>query len=349
MSDSWINKTEEEIRQEVFVIAKEETKLTNFKSTGVLRGFLEVLIRIVNTIYINFINPILKQTNINTATGLFLSLWALLCGVARKKATKTTGILSGTGSATGTIAAGSWITVDGTSLRFKVMEEVSIITGDFLVPVEAEFEGINYNITPGTGMHSTQVFPGLESIVPGENWISSLGTDEEKDEPLRQRIIDRWRSIGEGYPKSKYEYIAATIPGVVEAKVLRTPRGHGSMDILISAVNGLPSETLIIDVKDKLGDLGLVCRDQRIRGPFPKYIDIEIEFTGDPTESEIEIATRNYILGIGIGKELEMRKFYVDPWEDYNFSSLEILAPVRDVCPQEYEMIIPQNITVRKV
>jgi uncharacterized phage protein gp47/JayE len=272
-----------------------------------------------------------------------------LCGVARKKATKTTGLLTGTGSATGTITTGSWITVDGIDLRFRVLEEVPIIDGDFTIPVEAEFEGIDYNITPGTNMHSTQVFPGLESIVPGDNWITSLGRDKEKDDPLRLRIIDRWRSIGEGYPKSKYEYIAATVPGVVEAKVLRTPRGHGSMDILISAVNGLPSQILIDEVKDKLSDSGLVCRDQRIRGPFPKYIDIEIEFTGDQTETDIQIVTRNYVLGLGIGKELEMRKFYVDPWKEYNFSSFEILSPVRDVCPLTHEMIIPQNIVVRKV
>lgn len=349
MSDSWINKTEEEIRQKVFVIAKEETGLTNFKSVGVLRGFLEVLIRIVNIIYSTFINPIAKQTNINEATGLFLSLWGLLCGVVRKKAIKTTGVLTGTGSATGNITAGSWFTVDGTDLRFKVLEDVAIIEGNFTIPVEAEFEGMDYNITPGTSMRSTQVFPGLDSIVPGVDWITSPGADEEKDDPLRQRIIDRWRSIGEGYPKSRYEYIAATVPGVVEAKVVRTPRDYGSMDILIAAVNGLPSQTLIDDVKSKLDNIGLVCRDQRIRGPFQKNINIEIEFSGDTTEEEVKIATRNYVLSLGIGKELEMRRFYNDPWKEYNFSSFEILSPVRDVCPAAHEMIIPQNITVRKV
>lgn len=35
MSDSWIEKTEDEIRDEVFSWGKEETGLTNLKSVGV--------------------------------------------------------------------------------------------------------------------------------------------------------------------------------------------------------------------------------------------------------------------------------------------------------------------------
>jgi hypothetical protein len=37
---TWINKNEKEIRDDIVAIAKEETKLTNFKSTGVLRSFV---------------------------------------------------------------------------------------------------------------------------------------------------------------------------------------------------------------------------------------------------------------------------------------------------------------------
>ncbi|MBN2536371.1 MAG: baseplate J/gp47 family protein [Spirochaetales bacterium] len=349
MSDSWIGKSEEEIRKDVITISKEETGLTNFKSTGVLRGFLEVLISVLIAAYKNYINPISQQVCIDTATGTWLSFWGLLCGVTRKPATKTTGRLTGIAYDTGKIQAGTWIIVEGTDLRFKVYQEVSFTPGEFNIPVIAEFEGSEYNIAPGTNVRSTTVVPGLESIEPGEDWILSLGTAVESDNALRMRIKDKWKSIGEGNPPAKFEYIAATVPGVVEAKVIRTPRGYGSMDVIIAAENGLPSQILLDEVRQKLDDRSLVCRDLLVRGPEPKYIDIEIEFSGDVSETEIEITARQYVFGLGIGGKLEMRNFYIVPWEKFNNSSFEILEPIRDVTTEKNQMIIPQNITVTKV
>jgi hypothetical protein len=46
MKESWIDTDEKTVREDIMTIAKEETGLTNFKSTGVLRGFLEVIIKI---------------------------------------------------------------------------------------------------------------------------------------------------------------------------------------------------------------------------------------------------------------------------------------------------------------
>jgi hypothetical protein len=91
MSDSWIEKTEDEIRDEVFSWGKEETGLTNLKSVGVFRGFLEVLVLTAVKAYTGYINPIYKQANLDSATGLWLSLWGLLVGVTRKKAVKAAG------------------------------------------------------------------------------------------------------------------------------------------------------------------------------------------------------------------------------------------------------------------
>jgi hypothetical protein len=47
MRESWIGTDDKTIRDDIVSIAKEKTGLTNFKSTGVLRGFLEVLAAVV--------------------------------------------------------------------------------------------------------------------------------------------------------------------------------------------------------------------------------------------------------------------------------------------------------------
>jgi hypothetical protein len=105
--ETWIQKPESAIHDAIIAIGKEETGLTNFKSTGVLRGFLETLSRIVIFIYQTAINPIYKNASLDDATGFFLSLWGLMLGVVRKQAGKTIGNLTGTAHGDGKIPAGA--------------------------------------------------------------------------------------------------------------------------------------------------------------------------------------------------------------------------------------------------
>lgn len=51
MRESWIDADDKTIRDDIVSIAKEKTGLTNFKNTGVLRGFLEVLAAVIFFVY----------------------------------------------------------------------------------------------------------------------------------------------------------------------------------------------------------------------------------------------------------------------------------------------------------
>ncbi|MDR0474570.1 MAG: hypothetical protein LBH43_12970 [Treponema sp.] len=73
MDKCWINKDEKEIRDDILVIAKKETGLTNFKSVGVLRSLVEVISKVVIFIYGTAINMIYKNATLSGATGLFLT------------------------------------------------------------------------------------------------------------------------------------------------------------------------------------------------------------------------------------------------------------------------------------
>ena len=80
MNDTWIDKDEKTIGDDILKIAKEETGLTSFKSVGVLRGIIEVVTRVVVFIYRTAINPIYRNASLDGATGFFLSLWGLMLG-----------------------------------------------------------------------------------------------------------------------------------------------------------------------------------------------------------------------------------------------------------------------------
>jgi hypothetical protein len=72
MNENWIDKDEVTIGTDIVAIAKQKTGLANFKNTGVIRGFLEVIIQIVLFIYRSTIHPIYRNASLDGVTGFFL-------------------------------------------------------------------------------------------------------------------------------------------------------------------------------------------------------------------------------------------------------------------------------------
>jgi uncharacterized phage protein gp47/JayE len=200
-------------------IAKQETGLTNFKSTGVLRGFIEVMARVVVFIYRTAINPIYRNATLDGATSVFLDIKGLMLGVVRKRAIKTSGQFTATAHGDGNVPAGAWIVVEGTSLRYKVTAKTEFVADAvFALPVEAEFAGSEYNIEPGMSVRITRVVPGLVGVVVGENWIAVTGDDDESDTAYRVRLKNKWQSQSLVDTAASYKYYAESVSGVREVK-----------------------------------------------------------------------------------------------------------------------------------
>lgn len=340
MSDfSYIDKSDEEIRKEVIETASKELGFRNLKSTGVLRRLFEVFARFLGQVYHKYISPIYHETNLDSADGIWLDQWGLLLGVARKAATKTTGNVTLVAYGEGTIDAGAWITVSGTGLRFKVLNKTSFPEGETKISVEAEFEGSEYNVSGNDEGTLTKVVSGVDHILFEEDWITEPGTDEEDDESYRSRIKDLWISQGVGNPPPSFYYYAESVEGVKEVKLVRTPRGYGTVDVIVVAENGMPSEDLLQDVYDALYDHALICNDLRVKAPEQKAASIKIEFSGEASENEIEEAVMQHVYDLGIGGRLEIRGIY-DALESFGLDTVEVLAPLRDVQADEDAIIV---------
>lgn len=348
MSDeqSFLNKSEDEIRKDIFKIAEEETGLRNFKSSGALRGLLEVLVIVVFSLYTKTLNNIYNRADLDRAAGFWLSLWGLLLGVSRKPAARTSGILTVKSYDSGTLEKGSYIRAEGTELRFKVAETIPFITGTFSVPIEAEFTGSLYNLPPGTPVSFKKVIAGIEEVTLESEWILVQGDEEEKDDPYRTRIKAKWMSLGDGNPPKKFELIAASVEGVKETKVIRTPRGQGTTDLYISSISGEKLPALKTAVEEAIDAAGLVCRDLLVKWPEDLKRNYHIQFTGPYTEAEVEATFREFILSIPMGGILEERKMY-SSLEDYfpDMTRLEVIEPARDISAsgtaEMVERIIP--------
>ena len=334
MSDeqTFLDKTEEEIKAEIFKIAEAETGLKNYKSTGVMRGFLEILVKVIFSLYDKALNYIYNRSDLDSATGFWLSLWGLMLGIPRKAATKTTGWLTVKAYASGTLEKGSYIRADGTQLRYKITDTAQFLTGTFTTQIEAELTGSIYNLPEGTPLSFRKVISGVEETTLEAGWITIQGDEEEKDDPYRIRIKSKWMSLGEGNPPHKFELIAGSISGVAETKIIRTPRGQGTTDLYISSVDGNKPDSLKTAVEAAIDSAGLVCRDLLVKWPVDLKKNFHIQFTGTYTAEEVEASLRNYILSISMGGILEERKMYTHLESLYpDMDRLEIIEPTRDI------------------
>jgi len=347
MNESWINKSQNEIRDDIVEIAKEETKLSNFKSVGVLRGFIEVIARVVFAIYSSAINTIFNNATLDAATGFFLSLWGLMLGVVRKQAEKTSGRFTGAAFGDGSISAGTWAVVEGTELRYKVSENVNFKANtEFAIPVIAEHAGLAYNIGSGIRLRLTRVISGLDSVSVGEDWITTPGQDTEEDDLYRVRIKSRWRSQILGDIKEVYRFYAEEVSGVRAARIVRAPRGAGSTDVIIAAVSGQPGTELLQAVRDNLYAHELMAFDVQVKAPIIRTIDLRIEFSGDASEGDITLIANSYVHKLGIGGRFKINDLY-ELYRSMNLKTIEIVSPDRDVQPEE-DTIIEAVITAVK-
>lgn len=348
MSDpSFLEKTEDEIRQEVFSIAAQEIGISNFKSTGVLRGILETIIASVKKLYDADINPIYLNATLDDASGDFLAIWGVLLGVTRKQAERATGFFAGHAYGSGTIPAGSWVAVTGTNLRFRVSDDTAFTAGDFLLPVTAAMPGAEYNVSSGTSIYLTKVVSGVESLSVPDDWIESLGTDTEEDGPYRGRIKDRWQSQGLGDTRAAYKFYATSVDGVAEARIIRTPRGPGSTDVIVRAVNGVPGSELISAVDAALHDHELMGFDVQVKPPDTTNLSVQIEFSGAASEADVRMVAENYVYDLGIGIRFAIRDLYA-LYDDVDVDTIEILSPDRDVEPAE-SGIVAASVVATKV
>jgi uncharacterized phage protein gp47/JayE len=347
VNESWIDKSEEAIRADITTIAKKETGLTNFKNTGVLRAFLEVIIRIVVFIYQTAINSIYKNASLDGASGFFLSLWGLMLGVVRKQEEKTEGAFTGTSDGSGKIPAGAWVVLDGTDLRYRVAEDVSFEDGNFSIPVIAEFPGSRYNIGSGTPIRITRVIPGLKAVSAGDEWITVVGQEVEADDPYRERIKTRWRDQTLGDTKDTYKHYAEKVTGVRSAKIIRAPRGPGSTDVVIAAVNGVPGQELLLAVEAALHDHELMAFDVQVKALEVEEVSIVIEYSGNASEGDVRLVAEDYVYSLDIGGRFKISDLY-DLYKPLKLKTIEIISPDRDVQPDD-RTIIKATIQVNKV
>lgn len=284
-------KTEDELLEE----AKQQLRDQQFparllRKGGVFYTLLALFFRALAALY-GLLPVIVQQMFVHSATGKWLDVAAREYGVFRKQATKTTGKITFTRTDTSqriTIPAGSIFSTDpdleGNERRYYLTENVVMAVGvaEAEGPIEAENAGAAYNAASGT-IRNLLTFIPYVSVENRDDWLEREGTDEETDEDLRARTLNRWEQLSTGGIRDYYRSLVESINGVVAVHIEDDhPRGEGTADIIISSVAGVPSDSIVQEAQQLIDEKGSIIGDIRAFAAEPTEIDVHVVLYYDP-------------------------------------------------------------------
>lgn len=230
------------------------------------------------------------------------------------------------------------------------------------VKVECVVEGEVGNVPNGAINLVAQA--GFDSV--SNSMLYMAGTDLEDQESYRKRILERKRNPERGGTKPDYKIWAESVEGVASALVVPLARGNGTVDIIITGVDGPATTELVARVQEyidtktpaEIVDGGVVVRaaaERRIDVTVSNcvWIDGYTSVTGSPfvieTIESFITKTVNQDKKLRINDLIAVTKFAYDP-SDQNKTPLlvefEIVSPTANITLDTQEMATVGTITI---
>lgn len=296
-----------------------------------------------------------RQCFPQTAVGEYLDQHATLRGVERKAAAAACGVLRFSVSTAAqsdlTIPTGTVCMTAGL-VRFETTEDAVLEEGSRFVdvPAAALEVGTGGNVAEGA-IRSMVVAPtGVESCTNPSAF--SGGTEEEDDESLRIRVLETYHRLSNGANAAFYQQKAMSFDEVASAVVLPRARGVGTVDVVITAQNGVPKEELLGKVQAYFDEVREIAVEVRVLAPETVTVDVSLAVRiADTADADSVLETVKTLLaghfdGAQLGKdvllaELGAAVFAVDGVENYAFS-----APSSDVAVAETVLPVLGTLTV---
>lgn len=284
-----------------------------------------------------------KQIFATTAEGKYLERRASEYGIYRRKATKSEGIVTFSGS--GTVPEGTQVQTSD-----EKVYETTADSANGSAPVVAVVAGKEGNIEANTPMSLISPVAGIAmDCVSGE---ITGGTDEEEDESLRNRLLFRMRNPPKAGTKTDYVAWTKEVSGVTRAWCYPLELGPGHVTIRFmtdgSSENGIPSDVLIERVKKHIEELMPVTTILTVIAPIPQTLNITVDILPDKPEIRTKVISAiNQI----IQSEAEPGGQVLFSSIDRAVGSIEeiksyrIVSPDDDVSATTGKIIVPGTIT----
>lgn len=252
---------------------------------------------------------LIKQFFPDTADTAFLEKHAGLRGLRRRNATYAAGkgaTISGNPDAV--IAVGLQIkTEDG---RFYETTESAVISsgGTAVVAVRSLATGAVQNIKTATKGSFMAAPVGVSTDVVLNDVVGA--TNAESDSSLLERLLNKIRRPAAGGNKYDYKDWALEVDGVEQAYVYPLRRGLGTVDIAITADNGVPSDDTVRRAQEYIDqERPVTAKESKVVKPDVTKVNfnIQVKISGvalNDIKTAINNALRDYFNGLIPGDDL---------------------------------------------
>lgn len=252
---------------------------------------------------------LIKQFFPDTADTEFLEKHAGLRGLRRRNATYAAGKgATVSGNPDAVIAVGLQIkNEDG---RFYETTESAVIpaSGSVIVAVRSLATGAAQNIKTATKGSFMAAPVGVSTDVVLNDVVGA--TNAESDSSLLERLLNKIRRPAAGGNKYDYKDWALEVDGVEQAYVYPLRRGLGTVDIAITADNGVPSDDTVRRAQEYIDqERPVTAKESKVVKPDVTKINfnIQVKISGVAL-NDIKIAISNaltdYFNGLIPGDDL---------------------------------------------
>lgn len=247
---------------------------------------------------------IVRQIFPDTADSEYLERHANLRGIRRRNPTAAAGTISGSGATAGSVISDGLQIKQG-DLMFVTTEAVTVgSAGEYSVSVAAVTAGSASNIKSAAAQ-----WMAAPAGVPSECTVQAEGgTDAETDAELLARLLERIRRPAAGGNRYDFKNWALDVDGVTSAYVYPLRRGLGTVDIVITSSNGMPTEDTIKNCQEYIDDVRPVtAKDVLVMAPDALTIDVDVSVYMpdiDDVQSPVERALTEYFALLEPGEDL---------------------------------------------
>lgn len=257
LNDHGMPVDENAVKNEFEKLVKDEGLITNrSKYSPFWRLLSAIVIKPYGWLKDAFIQNVLMNMFLMTASGYFLDLFANAVNLQRKPASLAVGEILFTKTNKNqsvVIPLGTVISspeINGVMYQLKTTQEYSIPAGveTARIPVVAIGSGENYNLAAGYYRFLVEPIDSV-MVTNDDNWLISPGANIESDDDLRERTKNQYNFVGHYHTDAVYRGIVTTITGISTKQVYfvhDAPRGPGTANLYLLLNDGVDS-TYFID------------------------------------------------------------------------------------------------------
>lgn len=226
-----------------------------------------------------------EQVLPDQAEAEYLARWADIYSVARRAAAFAEGTVTITGTNGTVITAGTTL-IRSDGAEYLTDAEVTIAAGTATAAVTAVVAGADGTLEVGVELSFESPVAGAEETVTVATSTQD-GSDEEDDDALRARLLERIREPPHGGSESDYPAWAKEVAGVTRAWVYPQELGSGTVTVRFvrddDAGSIIPSAGEVEAVQEHIDDPTRrpVTATVTVVAPVGVELDFELEITPD--------------------------------------------------------------------